>query len=447
MSPPNRIDNQRAIIDRRELLAQLDEMVAGADKPFADLRNDALGLVKAALEDGRATVRRRFDENTDNVERGLTCVKELSFLVDQIIRVLFDFAYEHAYPLANPTQGERMAVVAVGGYGREEMAPHSDIDLLFLLSYKVTPHSEQVIEFILYMLWDLGLKVGHATRSIDDCMRMARSDQTIRTALLEARYLWGDNKIYRELRQRFRALSEEDSGLEFVETKLAERDDRHQKLGDSRYVLEPNVKDGKGGLRDLHTLFWIAKYIYQVDDVSALVDRKVFTKREATKFRRARAFLTTVRCELHYLTGRPEERLTFDVQTVIGDKLGYQDRSKARGVERFMKHYYLVAKDVGDLTRIFCAALEEENRRKSRISLSSLLSRKRELGDFIAELGRLNVADRKAFKEDPVNLLRLFRVAQAEKLDIHPTALRQITQVLGLIDNAVREDPEANQLF
>ncbi len=447
IATPNRIANQRAIIDRRELLAQIDELVHDADKPVSDLRNDALGLVKAAFEAGRAIIRRRFDENPDNAAKGLTCVREHSFLVDQIIRVLFDFAYEHAYPLANPTMGERMAVIAVGGYGREELAPQSDIDLLFLLSYKVTPHAEQVIEFILYMLWDLGLKVGHATRSVDDSMRMARSDQTIRTALLEARYLWGDNKIYRELRQRFRALSEEDSGLEFVETKLAERDERHHKMGDSRYVLEPNVKDGKGGLRDLHTLFWIAKYIYQVDDMGALVDRKVFTKREADQFRRAHAFLTTVRCQLHYLAGRPEERLTFDVQPLIGDKLGYRDRSKARGVERFMKHYYLVAKDVGDLTRIFCAALEEENRRKSRISLSGLLSRRRELGDFVAENGRLNVGDKKAFKEDPVNLLRLFHVVQEEKLDIHPAALRQVTQSLSLIDNAMRDDPEANRLF
>jgi [protein-PII] uridylyltransferase len=447
IASPNRIANQRAIIDRRELLARLDELVGGADKPVDALRNDALGLVKEALEQGRATIRRRFDDNPDNAAKGVACVRELSFLVDQIIRVLFDFAYEHAYPLANPTLGERMAVVAVGGYGREELAPHSDIDLLFLLSYKITPHAEQVVEFILYMLWDLGLKVGHATRSVDDGIRMARSDQTIRTAMLEARYLWGDNKIYGELRRRFRSLSEEDSGLEFVETKLAERDERHQKLGDSRYVLEPNVKDGKGGLRDLHTLFWIAKYIYQVDDMAALVDRKVFTKRECERFRRAHAFLTTVRCQLHYLTGRAEDRLTFDVQPVIGEKLGYQDRSKARSVERFMKHYYLVAKDVGDLTRIFCAALEDENRRKSRISLSSLLSRRRELGDFVAVNGRLNVGDKKAFRDDPVNLLRLFHVAQTHKLDIHPAALRQVTQSLSLIDGAVREDPEANRLF
>ena len=194
------------------------------------------------------------------------------------------------------------------------------------------------------MLWDLKLKVGQATRSVDDCVRLARSDLTIRTAMLESRYLWGDKKLFNELRRRFYSEVADETGPEFVEEKLAERDARHDKMGGSRYVLEPNVKEGKGGLRDLHTLYWIGKYLYRVDQVSELVSRAVLTPREYHRFARASDFLWTVRYQLHYLTQRPEERRTFDVQPEIGRLLGYRDHRGARGVERFMKHYHLMAK-------------------------------------------------------------------------------------------------------
>jgi len=445
-SSASQIVAQRRIVDRRSLVEQLDTLAADA-RDHAALRGHALKVLKAALEEGRAEIRRRFDSEADTALRGHQCVQAHCFLVDQVIRVLYDFAYEHAYPLANPTEGEKQAIIAVGGYGRGELAPQSDIDLLFLTGWKLTPHSEQVVEFLLYTLWDLGLKVGHATRSIDECVRLAKSDLTIRTALLEARYLWGDAALYRSLRQRFRDFTTSDGPANFVAQKLSERDARHEKIGDSRYVLEPNIKDGKGGLRDLHTLFWIAKYLYRVDAVEDLVERKVFSRRESELFRKAHAFLTTVRCHLHYLTGRPEERLTFDVQPEIARQMGYGDRKAQRGVERFMRHYYLVAKDVGDLTRIFCAALEDETKRRPWVRLPGRLGGRREFGDFVADSGRLTTKTAQTFKDDPANMLRLFETAQAQGLDIHPAALRRATQSLKLIDNDVRQDPAANASF
>ena len=252
------------------------------------------------------------------------------------------------------------------------MAPYSDIDLLFLLPYKRTPHTEQVVEYLLYLLWDLGLKVGHSTRSVDECLRQAKADLTIRTALLEARYLWGEQALFAELKKRFDGDVVRGTAAAFVEAKLAERDARHQRVGDSRYQLEPNVKEGKGGLRDLHTLFWIAKYIYQVEDVAKLVERGVLSAEESNRFARAQSFLWTVRCHLHYIAGRAEERLTFDMQAEIGRRMGYTDHAGTRGVERFMKHYFLVAKDVGDLTRIFCAILEADQKRTPRPFLGAL---------------------------------------------------------------------------
>src|SRR6202000_1810574 len=233
-----------------------------------------------------------------------------SFLVDQIIRVLFDFISTHVYPIANPTEGERMALIAVGGYGRGELAPYSDIDLLFLTPYKRTPHTEQVVEYVLYTLWDLGLKVGQSTRSVEETIRQAEGDLTIRTAVLEARYIWGDQELFDELKKRFDAELMKKSSAQFIEAKLAERDQRHEKLGDSRYLVEPNIKEGKGGLRDLHTLFWIAKYVYRVDSVDKLVGLNMLSADEAQRFARAQNFLWTVRCHLHFLADRAEDRLT-----------------------------------------------------------------------------------------------------------------------------------------
>ncbi|MCY4394699.1 MAG: [protein-PII] uridylyltransferase [Rhodospirillaceae bacterium] len=440
------ITNQRRVVDRRELVEKLDAVAVKIGDPSA-LRAAVLAVLKSALEAGRVEIRRRFEREADTAARGHRCVQGHCFLVDQIVRVIYDFAYERVYPVANPTEGEKQAIVAVGGYGRGELAPQSDVDLLFLSNWKLTPHAEQIVEFLLYTLWDLGLKVGHATRSVDECIRLAKSDLTIRTSLLEARYLWGDAGLYRSLRQKFRDFTAAEGTNDFVTQKLAERDVRHEKMGDSRYVLEPNIKDGKGGLRDLHTLFWIAKNLYRVDAIGDLVERNVFTDQESGLFRKAHAFLTTVRCHLHYLTGRPEERLTFDVQPEIARLMGYGDRKAQRGVERFMRHYYLVAKDVGDLTRIFCAALEDETKRRPWVRLPGRLGGEREFGDFVARSGRLNTKHEKVFRQDPVNILRLFEIAQEQRIDVHPAALRQVTQSLKSIDQAVRQDPAANASF
>ena len=401
-----------------------------------------LAHLKAAIEAGQGVVEKRFEgrEIDGNRAKG-----DLSFLFDQVIRIVHDAA-ARAYPVSNPTTADRLAVVAVGGYGRGELAPYSDIDLLFLFPWKQTAHGEQIVEYMLYMLWDLGLKVGHSTRSIEDCVRLAKRDLTIRTALLEARFLWGEQTLFLEMRKAYSDQVISGATMEFVTGKLAERDARHEKMGDSRYYVEPNIKDGKGGLRDLQTLYWIAKFAYQVDSVADLVDREVLTKAEARNFSKDQNFLWSVRFHLHYISGRAEERLTFDVQTRISERMGYAERAGASGVERFMKHYYIVAKDVGDLTRIFCAAIEAENMSRPIIRLPRL-RRSRDLMGFEIDRDRLTVADENQFADDPVALIRLFYVAHNEGLDIHPHALRLVTQNLKRIDKNMREDPEANRMF
>jgi len=435
------IVRQREIIDRRALM----DALSGLDlDPAKQDRAPVVALLRTALSRGRTEIQARFEAGGS----AANCIAEQCFLVDQLIRVLFDFVTEHIYPLANPTQGEKLAVVAVGGYGRGEMAPYSDVDLLFLLPYKRTPHTEQVVEYLLYLLWDLRLKVGHATRSIDECLRYAKTDLTIRTALLEARYVWGEQALFGELKSRFDSEIARGTAAQFVEQKLAERDARHKRVGDSRYQLEPNVKEGKGGLRDLHTLFWLAKYIYRIDDVAKLVELKVLSEEESQRFARAQEFLWTVRCHLHYLAGRAEEHLTFDMQARIGERMGYRERTGSRGVERFMKHYFLVAKDVGDLTRIFCAILEVDQKKSRRPAWMRWGGgARRGFGGFVLDGGRLAMPSEDFFKNDPVALLRLFHVAQEQEVDIHPRALRAVTQSLRLVNAELRENPEANRLF
>ena len=362
-----------------------------------------------------------------------------------------------------------MALAAVGGYGRGTLAPGSDIDLLFVLPAAQTGRDTRLIERILYTLWDLGLKVGHATRTVDECIRLSLGDVTIRTAILEARFLEGAKPLFDRLMTRFDKEVVAGTGLEYAQAKLAERAARHAKAGASRYLVEPNVKDGKGGLRDLQTLFWIGKYFYRVKTGAELVGAGVFRPDEYALFAKAEDFLWAVRCHMHFLAGRPEERLHFDIQRDVAARMGFGpdpelgEPNEALGdglsaVERFMKHYFLVAKDVGDLTRIFCAALEAEQMGQpsgftvpgfSRF-FSGFSRRRRKLagtGDFVIDNDRLNVADDGVFRRDPVNLIRLFWFADKHNLEYHPDALKLLTRSLGLVDKNLRANAEANRLF
>ncbi len=423
-------------------------LVALAGKGGSELPARTRAAIVAHLKKVRAEGRAAAESRLMADGRGSACARRLSDLQDAVIVALHALA-GHVFPDA----GERMAIVAVGGYGRGTLAPGSDVDLLFLLPARQTPEGEKLVEFILYFLWDLGLKVGHSTRNIGECIRLSRSDMTIRTAILEARYLVGDRALADELAQRFGEEVVKGTGREFIAAKLAERDQRHRQQGTSRYLVEPNVKEGKGGLRDLQTLFWIAKYYYRVDSDEELVKLGVFSKTELALFRKAEDFLWAVRCHLHFMTGRAEERLSFDVQREMARRLGYTSHPGMRDVERFMKHYFLIAKDVGDLTNIFCAALEERHvKAPPRLNRFFPLSRRRRRTitgstDFVVDNERINTANASVFEKDPVNLIRIFHLADRYDLSFHPEAMQEIARSLKLIDGSLRDDPEANRLF
>ena len=431
---------QETAVDSATFRPSLEETLTGIDAADGGA---LLARLKAWLQDHQNALQQQF-EATNAAEK---TVFDRCRLIDALITCLLDFAVDKLFRVANPTEGERMALLAVGGYGRGELAPHSDVDLLFLHPYKITPHTEKLVEFLLYKLWDLGLKVGQATRSIDDCIRLSKDDCAVATSLLEARFLWGDRALMTELGEKFDREVRGNRNVGFVEAKLKERDARHRRTGDSRYMLEPNVKEGKGGLRDLHTLFWLGRFLYRIDSVDDFVRHEVLTSRALDKFMRARRFLWTVRCHIHYLTGREEERLTYNLQPDIATRMGYKDRKSASAVERFMKHYYLYAKEVGALTLIFCAALEERHRQRFRFRLARFGFGRRRVGDMIIHGGRIAPAEDDLFERDPVAMLRMFHLAQEREVNIHPEALRAVTQNLHRIGRDVRGNAEANRTF
>ncbi len=420
-------------------------------KHFADsmeLRQELTPKLRELLVRGRAHAERRLIRDRD----GVACAERISALMDNVIAIAYEAITHRLLAMSNPSSSERIAVVATGGYGRGLMAPGSDVDLLFLLPYKQTAWGEALVETMLYLLWDLKLKVGHATRSVDDCLHEARSDITIRTSLLEARFLYGDQALFNEMEQRFNAEIVQSTKSEFVEAKLRERDDRVARVGGaSRYLVEPNVKDGKGGMRDLHTLFWIVKYVYGTTDVAKLAKLGMMEE-EAQLAARCSEFLWRVRCHMHFAVGRAEERLTFDLQPTIAERMGYKGRSGLSAVERFMKSYFLIAKDVGDLTASLCATLEAQHaKKKPSLNRSTATSRRGrnstlESDDFFVDNGRINVVTG-AFVRDPVNFIRLFWLAGRHNLPLHPDAKRLASVNAKTIGPTLRRSRMANKLF
>ncbi|MBO9498129.1 MAG: [protein-PII] uridylyltransferase [Novosphingobium sp.] len=438
-----KIPNQREVIDRRALAEAIATQVA--ENGVQRSRPQVVELLRDALEKGRQELAKRLAEHPS---AGHEITAGHAFLIDQIIRVMHDHAIEHLYPANNRTKGERLTIMAVGGYGRAEMAPHSDIDIAFITPGKQTAWCEQVIEAMLYLLWDLGLKVGHSSRSVDEMVRMAKGDLTIRTAMLEGRYLWGDQALYEEASRRFFADVVAGTERQFVTEKLAERNERHKRLGDSRYVVEPNVKEGKGGLRDLQTLYWIGKYIYKVKVAAELVEVGLFTRSEYRAFRRAENFLLATRCHLHTITGRAEDRLTFDLQREVARRMQFADRPGKSAVERFMQYYFLQAKRVGSLSGIFLAQLDEQFQKKApRGLLAGFRARPRLHRGYPLFGGRIGAPGDDWFRDDPVRLIEIFQIAEEDGLEIHPETMRIIARDAALIRENVRHDPRANALF
>ena len=383
-------------------------------------RDAAVGAFRRHLARIQSYVQHAFEHEQLT---GLQAARLLGALVDGVVQALFE------HTLANTDLGPigHLAVAATGGYGRGVLAPFSDIDLLFLTENEPPPETLRVVEYILYFLWDLGLKVGHATRSIQDCLTEGAKDTTIRTALLDARYLTGGRALFADFHLRFRAACKEAGAAEYIAAKQAERAVRHRRYGDSPFVVEPNVKEGRGGLRDLQTLYWIARYVFDTQTMGELADLGgILSQQEARHGRRAWEFLWTVRFHLHYVAGRAEERLTFDLQPIVGARMGYTRHGRQDGVERFMRHYFLTAREIARLTRILEPAILRSALGPPALEAETddaLL----EAGFVLAE-GKLMPRSGRDFDVEPIQMLRILKIARDRNLELHPLALRSFIQ-------------------
>jgi [protein-PII] uridylyltransferase len=440
--PDNLICPAAELFDEEAIKSAVAEITLG---PADACRGAFVELLKTTQKSARDRIAQRF---TDRPFDARPATRSYAFLTDALVTTAFAFARDVLHT-ASAAEAERLTLVGVGGYGRGEMAPYSDVDLLFLTPTRITPQDEQVIEATLYILWDLKMKVGHASRTVKECLKLGKEDYTIRTSLLEQRYLAGDEALAQELRDRLVADLFRSTGPEFVEAKLDERATRHSNQGGQRYVLEPNVKEGKGGLRDLQSLFWIAKYIHNVEDAADLMKIGVFTEPEYRSFQQAEDFLWGVRCHMHLVAGRATEQLTFDMQVDVARRLGFEDQGGRRDVEHFMQAYFRHATRVGELTRIFLTALEAAHVKKVP-SLTEMFrpKRRKKLKDgYVERQGRLDIAEPDTFFDDPVNLMRLFEEGLRSGLLLHPNVMRAVTANLDLINADLRASKEANRIF
>ena len=412
------IINSEDIFNKSKLIKEI-----GKAESLEQLRVLAMPVIKNAYLQGKEKVKSRFEYKSSAGD----FIAKNSYIIDKIIELLCQ--------LAKPSG---VAIIAVGGYGRSELFPFSDIDLLFLHK-KESSETREFAQWLLYCLWDLGLNIGQAVRTIDDTVIKAKQDTTIRTNLLDSRFIAGDKKIFTQFVHEFTDYIATSSEIDFVEAKLSEREESHIRCGDSRYVLEPNIKDGKGGLRDLHNMQWLMKYTG--------LEGKILNDEEEKSFYIVRDFLWKVRVHLHLIANRPEERLTFDLQRAVAEAIGFRDDSNSRAVEKFMRDYFLTVRLVGGLTRSVCAGLEEHKKRKPRVNFSQLSKIGKELEEFQLDGERLAISSEEHFKESPFLLIKIFQVAHEQKLDIHPKTLQIITRNLWLIDANLRRNSNANNAF
>ncbi len=417
----------------RQLAASL-ATASDATRPVP--RDVAVGLCRRHLARVQQGVREGFERHQLS---GVQAAQRLAGLVDGLIATLHDYTLHDAPPgppagapvgvLAAAASGQKLAIAATGGYGRGLLAPFSDIDLLFLTEDRPRPEILTAIEFILYFLWDLGLKVGHATRSVSQCLEAAADDTTVRTTLLDARRIVGDEGLFAMLEARSIVACMQAGAGSFIAAKQHERALRHQRYGESPFLVEPNIKEGRGGLRDMQTLYWLCRYAFGRGEARDLVGPNapnggLLTEQEAKRARRSWDFLWTVRFHLHYVAGRAEERLTFDMQPVVGARMGYTRHGRQVGVERFMRHYFLTAREVMRLTHVLEPAVLRQALGPPAHSAETDPAMR--AAGFMLSDGQILQAPGIDFAREPIRMLQLLAFARARNRPIHPLAMHEL---------------------
>ena len=388
-----------------------------------------------------------YREEIKNLHRegagGETVVKAVSDMTDKMVCKLFQCITDNKSTAAQPR--ERLALVAIGGYGRGELNPFSDIDLMFLYEGKDLQHIEEIAQKLLYFLWDMRLDVGYSVRTLSDCVEMAASDTTVKTALLDARLLIGNRSLFKEFQKMMLTRILIKGGDAFIEEKLAEMKARREKYGSSVYILEPNIKEGEGTLRDLHCAMWIAKIKYKISSPGELIIKGVMTDEELSVYNDSLSYLWRLRNELHYRAGRKNDQLTFDAQTELADFLGYVDMGKTLAVEEFMRDYYLHALKVRNLAWELITKCTWREEKALKI-LGYLIRRPVGEGFFIIR-GELQIQDDMVIKKDPSRLMKIFEYSQKHGVSLHVRVINTIRDNLDLVNDKFRRNREVNTSF
>jgi len=407
-------------------------------------QTDRQRLIEAVKAERTRVLSMLGDRLSTGDDTGWTAAARLAHWTDVLITELFE-QIQSAKPESCRTP---MALVGLGGYGRGQLAPHSDIDLLFLTQNAISDDAAGAVEALLYVLWDAGFKVGHAVRSMNQCMTEANEDVRTLTSMIENRLITGDVGLSTRLNDKVKRLLRGGRSRRFTDEKMEERRNRYMQPGNSRYALEPHVKEGIGGLRDLHTLYWITQARFEGAGPSLLHEQGLLTAGQAERMRTAETFFWTVRFHLHLLTGRGEDRLTFDLQLDVAKALGYAPRGRQQAVERFMTRYYKMTRDVGALSYFVLASVLDDVKAEGGLSLPNFLIPRSEIDGFQVQNNRLRASSAKQFDESPVDLIRIFRVALDEGMDIHPKTLQAIMQKARLVSSHhLHENAEANATF
>ena len=385
-------------------------------------------------------------ENFKKNINGLKLVNRRSILLDEIIYKCYK---QNVKYFKKNIKNFKFSIIATGGFGRKELAPHSDIDILFLHSFKNKKNLKNFVKPILHTLWNLGLRVGYATRTPHECILYSKKEIDVCTSILESRFIVGNKNIYKSLMKQYKNKIVERYGKKFIKEIFLEREKRLNETGDTTYLLEPNVKNGKGGIRDLQTLDWIGKFFYKIKNLNNLINYKILDKNSVESFSKAKKFFWSVRSYLHILSERPNEQLSFEFQNLIAKKLGYKKTTTLLPVEKFMKEYFLFAKKVSDLIRIYCSFIEDKEKLIPNTKIKK--SKEIEFENFIIENKRIDFSKNFRFKNIFLNncdsFFRILEIAQKKNLDIHPKATRLILDNIKRVEKKIKGNKKFLLLF
>ena len=434
--------NNKYHFNRRNLIEKIESALSKKDSSKS-LKQNLLPILKTFIDNNNANIKDLFMENKDGFYSGELRAKA----IDAIILSTYDVVNTYAFPIANPTKADKLSIIAVGGYGRGNLAPGSDIDILILTPYKITPRIEQIVETLLYILWDLKLKVGYAIRSLEDNISKAKLDNTICTALLDARLISGDQDLWIQFNSVFKLEILNKLKEKYFYEKIKERDVRHKKMGDSRYLLEPNIKEGKGGLRDLNTIRWIISFLYQGNSAKEYLSLGLMTNKEASFYNKAEKYFMTLRSMMHYYSKNNSDRLTFDLQLSIAEKLGYKSHSGSTPIERLMKHYYLFAKDVGFLTKSVLENIENNNFKTDKSFFKKLVFNIKKNKNGVFEFYGNSIHLAKTEKNiEPLDIFRAYDFSAKYDLSLSNDLINIIKLNIRKVDT-LRNSKKANNFF